>query len=415
MKKVKVVFYPNTQKTNQLTKITPIYMRIAKPDLGKVETKLNAYLSEDEMRYWNPITQRSEFPGTKVNRVLEDLQYEFESLPYRFKEEYPDFSPQEIKNKVLKVEDYNTNQFGRVLDYVDSYYHSVVLPNQHIVLGTKKNYQKAIRHFRNYMKYSKNEKCIMKGLNTVIALGFYDYLCQEIPSIGKRSILKVSAASVVEKIKHIFERAVDTELIRSNPFKKIKLDKRSPKRDELNLKEIKLIEQLDLKGNRKIDVYRDIFLFLIYTGLPYGDFYNLTKNDIQEENGVWILTIKRSKTGIELKQALIEPAIRLIKKYEGSYETIIYNRLFPKRHLNSVNEHLKFIQEKAKIHKKLSTHIGRHTCSQMLRETGNINIDVINSMLGWSNGRLGASMNYRRTSINMLKDAKTKYETFLNQ
>ena len=128
-----------------------------------------------------------------------------------------------------------------------------------------------------------------------------------------------------------------------------------------------------------------------------------------------ILTIKRSKTGIELKQALIAPAVQLIKKYEQSYETIIYNRLFPKRHLNSVNEHLKFIQEKAGINKKLSTHIGRHTCSQMLRETGTINLDVINSMLGWSNGRLGASMNYRRTSINMLKDAKTKYETFLNQ
>jgi integrase len=414
MKKVKVVFYPNKRKTNAKTKVTPIYMRIAKADLGKVETKLEVYVDEVELKYWNDITQRSEFPGTKVNRVLEDLMYEFESLPYRFKEEYPEFSPQQIKDKVLKTENFNTDRFCKVLDYVDNYYHTVVIPNQHIVLGTKNNYKKSIRHFRNYMNYSKNNKCLMNGLNTVIALGFYDYLCQEIPTIGKRSIQKVSAASVIEKIKHIFERAVDTELIRNNPFKKIKLDKRSPKRDELNLSEIKLLETLPLK-NRMLEVYRDIFLFLIYTGLPYGDFYNLTKNDITEENGEVILTIKRSKTGIELKQALIAPAVQLIKKYEQSYETIIYNRLFPKRHLNSVNEHLKFIQEKAGINKKLSTHIGRHTCSQMLRETGTINLDVINSMLGWSNGRLGASMNYRRTSINMLKDAKTKYETFLNQ
>ncbi|MFM2203650.1 MAG: hypothetical protein RLZZ605_614, partial [Bacteroidota bacterium] len=39
MKKVKVVFYPNKRKTNAKTKVTPIYMRIAKADLGKVETK----------------------------------------------------------------------------------------------------------------------------------------------------------------------------------------------------------------------------------------------------------------------------------------------------------------------------------------------------------------------------------------
>jgi integrase len=82
----------------------------------------------------------------------------------------------------------------------------------------------------------------------------------------------------------------------------------------LNLSEIKLLETLPLK-NRMLEVYRDIFLFLIYTGLPYGDFYNLTKNDITEENGEVILTIKRSKTGIELKQALISPAVHLIKKY----------------------------------------------------------------------------------------------------
>ena len=193
------------------------------------------------------------------------------------------------------------------------------------------------------------------------------------------------------------------------------MQKTSPKRDELNISEIKILYNVDLKNNRKLEVYRDIFLFLVFTGLPYGDFHNLSWEDIQVEDNNYILEIKRRKTGVVIKQVLVAQAVKLMDKYKEDYETIPTGRIFPQRHLNNINDYLKIIQALTNIKKNLSTHLGRHSCRQLLGDLGSINTDVINSIQGWSNSRLGSSMVYRRTSLNMLIDGKEKYEKFLNE
>ena len=146
-------------------------------------------------------------------------------------------------------------------------------------------------------------------------------------------------------------------------------------------------------------MYKDIFLFSIFTGLPYGDIYCLTWNQIRLENQEYILQKNRAKTKVEIKQVLVKQAVFLLDKYKNDIETEITGRLFPKRHLNNVNDYLKVLQKMAFINNNISTHIARHTCSQFLRDLGSINNDVINSIEGWSNSKLGSSMIYRRTSI----------------
>ena len=225
----------------------------------------------------------------------------------------------------------------------------------------------------------------------------------------------VSASSVVIKIKAIFERAYDTELIKRNPFKKIRLQTKSKKREELSIDEINSLIKLDLSHEKTLEPYRDIFLFTIFTGLAYSDIHELNKDHIRIEQGETVLDKSRVKTGETIKQLLTKQAKWIMKKYEDHIETEIENRVFPKRHLNNMNEYLKIIQARAGIKKLLTTHVARHTCSQLLADLGDINADVINTMLGWSNRGEGSRIIYRRTSFAMLKDAKDKFETFLNQ
>jgi integrase len=415
MKKVKLLFYPNKVKRSAKTMLVPIYLRLSKSQHNKVEARLDVSISVNDVKHWNYVTQRLDIPNNSVNLRLEEIQDEYDSLKYKHKESYLNFSPLEVKEKILKLENYNVNSETKIIDYAVWYYNTIVIPNTGIVDGTKNNYKKSIKHFKNYLQFKNILNCLITKLDSEIALGFYDYLQQDIPAIGKRGITDVSASSIIDKIKNIYERAFDTDLIKKNPFKKIKLQKKSPKRDELNITEIKSLCNIDLNNNRKLEVYRDIFLFLIFTGIPHGDFYNLTWNDIQIENNQYILEIKRRKTGVTIKQVLVAQAVKLMHKYKEDYETMPMGRIFPQRHLNNVNDYLKIIQSLANINKKLSTHIGRHTCRQLLGDLGSVNTDVINTMQGWSNSRLGSSMIYRRTSMNMLMDAKIKYEEFLSK
>ncbi len=413
MKPFKIVFYPNTAKPNSKTLRIPIYMRVSK-GTKKVEASLDASIAAEHVHLWNPFTQRLDVEGNTVNKVLEDIIYEFTGLPYRYKE-YADFSPNDVKAKVLKLESNIITESMDALMYVENHYRSIVLPGKNYSLGTKKNYRKSINHFTDYLNFKKQQKVSLMNFSSVLAFGFYDYLQMDNKETGKMAMSDVSASSVVIKIKAIFERAYDTELVKRNPFKKIRLQTKSKKRDELSVDEISSLMNLDLSNEKTLAPYRDIFLFSVFTGLAYSDIYELNKDHIRMEQGEFILEKSRAKTGEEIKQVLISQAVEILKKYEDHIETQIENRVFPKRHLNKMNEYLKIVQAHAGIKKLLTTHIARHTCSQLLADLGDINSDVINTMLGWSNRGEGSRIIYRRTSFVMLKDAKEKFENFLKQ
>jgi hypothetical protein len=223
----------------------------------------------------------------------------------------------------------------------------------------------------------------------------------------------VSATSVLIKIKVIFNYWVDTELLRTNPFKNVKLQRKTEKRVPLSANDVRNIKRYDFSKEQKLEIYRDIFLFQVYTGLAYTDVSDLQKTDIElKNNGDLVLSKKRKKTNVDVKQILISDAIALIKKYENHFETKITNSLLPKRHLNNMNEALKVIQARVGINKLMTSHIARHTCAQFIAEC-NIGYDVMDKIMGWSNSKQGSRAVYCLVTDTMLKNAKIQYESFL--
>lgn len=414
MKACKIAFYPNVAKKSSKTNLIPVFMRVSKNSF-KTEARLDVSLKEEELKYWNIITQRLDVPNSVINRRLEEIVQEYDGLKFLYKNDFFSFTPNDIKEKILHLNDGNSLELQKALTYIENYYLNTIKPSQNVVEGTKINYRKAINHFTKYLKYINKHNCLLTEVSKEMAFNFYDYLQQNIIDIKKKSITDVSASSIVIKIKVIFKRAYDTDMISKNPFNGLALQTKSPKKEELNIQEINALLSLDLRNEKKLEVCRDVFMFCVYTGLSYSDVYGITHLNFTKFQDELLLQAKRNKTDVDIKQVLVKEACDLIMKYQNNFEANISGKIFPYRHLNDLNGFLKILQAKAGINKNLSTHIARHTCSQLLRDIGDINLDVINSMLGWSNGRLGASMVYRRTSNAMVIDAKNKFQFFLNE
>jgi integrase len=416
MKKVSILYFANSAKKSTRTGLTPIYLRIGgNIPGGKTEANLDIYLTDKEVSQWNPILMRVDLADCHANKLLNKLDIKIEELKVKY---YPDFSqlsPVQIKNELLNLDKakYSPKEM-LVLNYINKYFQEIVLPNSSFVKGTKKNYKKSMNHFSEFLTFYKLENIRLKDFSVKHALQFKDYLLNEITPINKSSMLEASAASIAKTLKVIFNRAVDEDILEKNPFKKVRFKFQHQQKPRLTPEEIFKIASYDLKENRSLEVYRDLFLFSIYTGLAYADSHDLKRNNITQTKDGYLLTTSRLKTKINVRQFLIEPAIELFKKYEDHLETQPFGHVFPQRALSKLNFYLKFIGTLCRIDKNLSSHVARHTCMQNLAESGIDDIQVRNTILGWSSNKLTSTTYYVVTDTRLF-DAKTKLEIYLNQ
>jgi len=77
----------------------------------------------------------------------------------------------------------------------------------------------------------------------------------------------------------IIFRAVDKNIIPTDPFKAFKRKKTKTIKNPLTLKELIALENQAFSTQRLSSI-RDIFVFQCYTGLAYVDVYNLRRTDI---------------------------------------------------------------------------------------------------------------------------------------
>jgi len=224
---------------------------------------------------------------------------------------------------------------------------------------------------------------------------------------------EVSAATVIKKFGTIFSQAVDEELIKVNPFKKVKIKTKSPRRERLTIEQVEKICQLDLTFFPYLSNYRDIFLFSVYTGLAYHDIMAMTWKNIEvKQDGNHKLSISRTKTDVITECFLPQQAIDIAMKYKKTVEAEITNRVFPYRSNKEMNCQLKVLAQLAAIPIRLTTHIARHTFRQLLAEAGIIDYGVIKRMMGQSrNGDVDEV--YYSVTEKGLQDAKKNLDNLL--
>lgn len=200
-------------------------------------------------------------------------------------------------------------------------------------------------------------------------------------------------------IKQVINRAVKMGIIESkeSPFLNYKIKEQKSSRTYLTQEELNTIVELDLGYRTNLSIHRDIFVFACYSGgLRISDVLLLRWEDISNNR----LAINFKKTGHQTSIALNNTSIDILNRYKPFKQKYIFGMLPDwlesslyeevdksiTRATTLINRSLKVIAIKAKINKRLSTHIARHTFAT-LALSKNIRLDILQQILGHSNIR----------------------------
>ena len=409
--KASLIFFPNEAKKNLQKGSIPLYLRVCFKR-KKVENRLNFEIAEKELLRWDPFTMRIQERNSPVNHYLNRIEQKFQDLLIMHATCLQQLSAADIRDMVLGV---SKKQVLTIMDFVDKYFEEEVLCNSNKTAGTTKGYRRAINHLKNFFVIRNEPKLTIDKLNYDVAADFKNFLVNKNPTINRPGMMEVSAAGVIKKFRTIFNQAVDRELINKNPFKLVKIKAKSSVRERLTIFQVKQIWDVDLGSYPIIEIYRDLFIFGVLTGLAYRDLMDLAWKNVEErKDGNIKLSLNRIKTDVTTETFLTSLAIDIARKYRQNIASTVTGKVFPYRSNKEFNSQLKFLAQLAGVHVRLSSHIARHTFRQLLAEAEIDDYGVVKKMMGHSRGNDIDGI-YNIVTETRLLSAKNKFEKYLLQ
>lgn len=179
-------------------------------------------------------------------------------------------------------------------------------------------------------------------------------------------------------LKALLNRAYKFGKIDGNPYDRLKGQfKRGEKEnvEYLTEDEMRKFEAMVLPKGSVLDIAHDLFVFQMYTGLPYSDMQAFDIDDYKWDGKRWTNTGERIKTGVPYVSSILPPALRVLEKYDMS---------IPKMHNADYNHQLKALGVMAGIKTRLHSHLARHTFATFMLRNG-VKIENVSKMLGHTN------------------------------
>lgn len=187
------------------------------------------------------------------------------------------------------------------------------------------------RSFETVRDFSSKYK-IRTDFDTIDLTWYYQYLNYLTKDL---QLANNTAGSRIRDLKIFLNDAVERGLNTNLAFKSKKFKKIVEDTYEIYLTENELLEleNLDLSWNQKLDRTRDLFILGCWTGLRYGDFSNLEKQNIHED----YIEVKTRKTGA----SVIIPIHKSVRKIIEKYKSVTHNSLPPSLSNVVMNRYLK--------------------------------------------------------------------------
>ena len=138
---------------------------------------------------------------------------------------------------------------------------------------------------------------------------------------------------------------------------------------------MKKFEAIILPNGSDLDVAHDLFIFQMYTGLPYSDMQAFDIGDYKWDGQRWNRIGQRIKTGVPYVSSLLPPAVKVLEKYDME---------IPQMSNAAYNFNLKELQKMAEIKTRLHSHLARHTFATFMLRNG-AKIENVSRMLGHTN------------------------------
>ena len=176
--------------------------------------------------------------------------------------------------------------------------------------------------------------------------------------------------------------AISNEWLSRDPFRDYEVKKEQTTRYFLTKDEIRQLMDGKLK-NAKQELYRDLFVFCIFTGLSFSDMRNLSEENIRTyfDEHLWI-SINRQKTGVQSNIRLLDIPKKILEKYRGLRED---GKIFSVPHYMTCLYGIRTVAKRCGITKHLTWHMSRHTMATEICLTNGVPIETVSSILGHKN------------------------------
>ena len=244
-----------------------------------------------------------------------------------------------------------------------------------ITKATYYKYKRTVVYIREYLlkNYKVNNFHLLR-IDLPFLDGYFRFL-----KIDKE-VSHNTAIKYMSFLKVMLSPAISSGIIKTDPFRQLKLKAKHVYREFLTQEEITKIEQLVLE-NEDLQRKRDIFLFACYTGLAFTDLKQLSASHIiQEADGSNYILKPRQKTGQESIIPLLPSAKRILLKYSITGKIADFKWFISTN--QKMNLGLKYIGQKAGITKVLHMHLARHTFATTVTLANGVPIETVSKMLG---------------------------------
>ena len=309
-----------------------------------------------------------------VNQQISELKTEIESH-YRTMLETKGFVTAEIlKNAVRGIGTHQNSVMQDFAAFLDEKKRSIDI---RVSENTFTQYQKGYRHLQTYLQNKLEVSDIPFGKVDIAFIEDYVYYLKI-----DLQLAPMSVRSFLAPFRTVVRRAFHKGLMRQYPFFGYVHEKEVHKRKYLQGKELERLMKTNLKGTSS-NFVRDMFLFSCFTGLSYSDLKNLRCNHIQQhiDGSRWIV-LHRQKSKVASYIPILPFAEQVLSKYRSTKFSGTEDYVFKMRTKENFNVQLKKIAKVAKIDKRLTFHMSRHTYATTVCLNNGVPIESLSQMLG---------------------------------
>jgi site-specific recombinase XerD len=344
---LKINFYQIISKKNALGR-APIYMRIN--GIGN-EINLSMNISE-EPKYWdeNKFRFKSNHPQSlHLNSIIQQKEKDFWAYVGKM-----GMLNKEITNASIKAFLKGKENEVEAKKLLDAF--------QFFIDANKDQYNKdTINHYKAdkgilesfIRKQYKQSNANLQDVN-------YEFLTSYSAYLSKfRGNKTNTIAKHIKRIRAVINMSLKLDWIESDPTRKYKIKLAPTTRITLTIGEVDKIMKLDLLENQRLAIVRDLFCFMVYTGLSYSDLKNLAPENIDSEKK--LIRISRQKSNEDCIISILPNARMLIERYENNPAAKYKGKSFPVPSNQKMNQALKDVVKEAGLNKSLTCHIGRHS------------------------------------------------------
>src|SRR5690606_38193492 len=327
----------------------------------------------------------------KMRQVRNGLNSAYDDLVYRYKAA----TAEEVKAKYE-----GGDEEAHTLLWLINYHETEIGPT--LEEGTMKNYRSTKKFVKEFLqKKMKREDISLARLTPRFIAEFDLYLRLKKPEKGQKKCSHNTVMKHMERLRKIMSVALKNRWMPANPYEGYEYYIIPKDRHCLVANELERFRNIRAERPSQA-IVRDMFVFSCYTGLAYAEITALTRADIKKDkDGEWWITMVRKKTVKSTERKfhilMLPEAVEVMEKYWNHPAALNNGTVFPRYTNQTMNRILKILAKAAKITKKVTYHLARHTFATTVTLENGVPIETVSHMLG--HGSIRTTQIYAKVKV----------------